>query len=202
MSGNNIATLANGTYCFHNVSLTNSAQLKVNGPVVIKLTGAITASGATSITNTARNSLGTRADGIRSILQHHRQGANGRRREQKPHGARSFVVPAEGGPVNSVRQAVARPSLSVIWGWSPETATLAASPTWPTLPASASSRVCSRVVDPAGQRGASVKRARSLQNNRPGTWWHSTDPASVGARLDAIGKNEPFNVSPLPLGEG
>jgi len=52
LSGTNIATLANGTYCFHNVSLTNSAQLKVNGPVTIKLTGTFTASGSTSVTNT------------------------------------------------------------------------------------------------------------------------------------------------------
>jgi uncharacterized repeat protein (TIGR01451 family) len=52
LSGVNIATLANGTYCFHNVTLTNSAQLKVNGPVVIKITGTLNTSGATSLTNT------------------------------------------------------------------------------------------------------------------------------------------------------
>lgn len=52
LSGTNIATLANGNYCFHNVTLTNSAQLKVNGPVVIRLTGTLSASGATSLTNT------------------------------------------------------------------------------------------------------------------------------------------------------
>jgi uncharacterized repeat protein (TIGR01451 family) len=52
LSGVNIATLANGTYCFHNITMTNSAQLKVNGPVVIKLTGALNVSGATSLTNT------------------------------------------------------------------------------------------------------------------------------------------------------
>ncbi|MGH9970087.1 MAG: HYR domain-containing protein [Pyrinomonadaceae bacterium] len=52
LSGINIATLANGVYCFNNVTLTNSAQLKVNGPVTIKLTGTLSASGATSITNT------------------------------------------------------------------------------------------------------------------------------------------------------
>lgn len=52
LSGVNIATLANGTYCFHNVTLTNSAQLKVNGPVVIKITGMLNAGGATSLTNT------------------------------------------------------------------------------------------------------------------------------------------------------
>lgn len=52
LSGINIATLANGTYCFNNVTLTNSAQLKVNGPVTIKLTGTFSAGGATSVTNT------------------------------------------------------------------------------------------------------------------------------------------------------
>lgn len=52
LSGVNIATLANGTYCFHNITLTNSAQLKVNGLVVIKLTGTLNASGATRFTNT------------------------------------------------------------------------------------------------------------------------------------------------------
>jgi hypothetical protein len=52
LSGVNIATLANGTYCFHNVTLTNSAQLKVNGPVVIKITGTLNAGGATSFVNT------------------------------------------------------------------------------------------------------------------------------------------------------
>jgi cytoskeletal protein CcmA (bactofilin family) len=51
LSGINIATLANGNYCFHNVTLTNSAQLKVNGPVVIKLTGTLSTSGATSLPN-------------------------------------------------------------------------------------------------------------------------------------------------------
>lgn len=52
LSGVNIATLANGNYCFHNVTLTNSAQLKVNGPVTIKITGTLSASGATSLNNT------------------------------------------------------------------------------------------------------------------------------------------------------
>lgn len=52
LSGVNIATLANGNYCFHNITLTNSAQLKVNGPVVIKMTGTLNASGATVINNT------------------------------------------------------------------------------------------------------------------------------------------------------
>ena len=52
LSGVNIATLANGNYCFHNVTLGNSAQLKVNGPVTIKLTGTLNASGASSLPNT------------------------------------------------------------------------------------------------------------------------------------------------------
>jgi len=52
LSGANIATLANGTYCFHNVTLSNSAQLKVTGPVVIKITGTLNAGGASSLTNT------------------------------------------------------------------------------------------------------------------------------------------------------
>jgi hypothetical protein len=54
LGGVNIATLANGNYCFHNVTLGNSAQLKVNGPVVIKLTGALNTSGATSLNNTTQ----------------------------------------------------------------------------------------------------------------------------------------------------
>jgi hypothetical protein len=52
LGGTNIATLANGTYCFHNITMTNSAQLRVNGPVVIKLTGTFSASGATVVSNT------------------------------------------------------------------------------------------------------------------------------------------------------
>ncbi|MEP6569285.1 MAG: HYR domain-containing protein [Acidobacteriota bacterium] len=52
LSGINIATLANGNYCFHNISLSNSGQLKVNGPVVIKMTGTLNTSGATSLPNT------------------------------------------------------------------------------------------------------------------------------------------------------
>jgi hypothetical protein len=52
LSGVNIATLANGNYCFHNITLTNSAQLKVNGLVTIKMTGTLNTSGATSFNNT------------------------------------------------------------------------------------------------------------------------------------------------------
>jgi len=52
LSGVNVATLANGAYCFHNLTLTNIAQLKVNGPVIIKLTGALNIGGASSFSNT------------------------------------------------------------------------------------------------------------------------------------------------------
>lgn len=52
LTGIDIATLANGIYCFHNVSLNRSAQLRVNGPVVIKLTGTLSAVGASSLPNT------------------------------------------------------------------------------------------------------------------------------------------------------
>jgi uncharacterized repeat protein (TIGR01451 family) len=55
LSGVNIATLANGAYCFNNITLTNSAQLKVNGLVTIKLTGTLNTGGATSFTNTTGN---------------------------------------------------------------------------------------------------------------------------------------------------
>lgn len=51
LSGINNATLANGTYCFHNLTLTNSGQLKVNGTVVIRLTGTLSIGGASSLTN-------------------------------------------------------------------------------------------------------------------------------------------------------
>jgi hypothetical protein len=54
LSGVNIATLANGNYCFHNVTLGNSAQLKVNGLVVIRMTGVLNTSGATSLNNTTQ----------------------------------------------------------------------------------------------------------------------------------------------------
>lgn len=52
LSGVNVATLANGTYCFHNLTIGNSAQLKVNGPVTIKLTGTLSVNGAAGINNT------------------------------------------------------------------------------------------------------------------------------------------------------
>ncbi len=52
LSGVNIATLANGNYCFHNVTVSGSSQLKVNGLVVIKMTGTLNTSGASSVPNT------------------------------------------------------------------------------------------------------------------------------------------------------
>jgi uncharacterized repeat protein (TIGR01451 family) len=54
LSGVNIATLANGNYCFHNVTLGNSSQLKVNGLVVIKMTGTLNTSGASNLNNTTQ----------------------------------------------------------------------------------------------------------------------------------------------------
>ena len=52
LSGTNVATLANGNYCFRNVTVGSSSQLKVNGPVTIKLTGTMNTSGAASVNNT------------------------------------------------------------------------------------------------------------------------------------------------------
>jgi hypothetical protein len=54
LSGVNIATLANGNYCFHNVTLGNSSQLKVNGPVLIKMTGTLNTSGSSNLNNTTQ----------------------------------------------------------------------------------------------------------------------------------------------------
>ena len=54
VNGVNIATLANGSYCFHNITLGNSGQLKVNGLVVIKLTGTLNTSGSTNLNNTTQ----------------------------------------------------------------------------------------------------------------------------------------------------
>jgi hypothetical protein len=54
INGVNIATLANGNYCFHNVTLGNSGQLKVNGLVVIKMTGVLNTSGSTNLNNTTQ----------------------------------------------------------------------------------------------------------------------------------------------------
>jgi hypothetical protein len=52
VTGINVATLANGNYCFRNITLGNSGQLRVNGPVVIKLTGTFSVGGASSLNNT------------------------------------------------------------------------------------------------------------------------------------------------------
>ncbi len=52
LSGINVATLASGTYCFRNVTLSNSAQLNVSGPVVIKMTGTLNVGGASYVNNT------------------------------------------------------------------------------------------------------------------------------------------------------
>ena len=46
------ATLANGTYCFHNVTLTNSAQLKVNGHRNYQVDRCAYAGGASTLNNT------------------------------------------------------------------------------------------------------------------------------------------------------
>lgn len=52
LTGIQNAMLAPGTYCFNNLSLANSTQLRVSGPVVIKLTGTLSVGGATTIANT------------------------------------------------------------------------------------------------------------------------------------------------------
>jgi hypothetical protein len=51
VTGNNTVTLANGSYCFHNVTLTGQARLQVTGPVAISLTGTLSAGGG-SFANT------------------------------------------------------------------------------------------------------------------------------------------------------
>jgi MBG domain (YGX type) len=48
------ATIANGTYCFHNVSLSGGSTLNLTGPVVLNLTGILNTSGG-SIVNTTNN---------------------------------------------------------------------------------------------------------------------------------------------------
>jgi hypothetical protein len=57
VSGANTLTLANGTYCFGSITLSGSAKLVVNGPVILRLTGQFTADGATitNLTNNAAN---------------------------------------------------------------------------------------------------------------------------------------------------
>lgn len=53
LSGVNVATLASGTYCFRNVTMSNSAQLNVSGPVVIKMTGTLNVGGAALVNHTS-----------------------------------------------------------------------------------------------------------------------------------------------------
>jgi hypothetical protein len=57
VSGNKTVTLANGTYCFNSITISGNAKLMVNGPVVIKLTGRLNASGGglVNLTNNATN---------------------------------------------------------------------------------------------------------------------------------------------------
>jgi hypothetical protein len=49
VSGGKAATLAPGTYCFHNLALSGGATLTVSGPVVIKLTGQLNGSGGSLV---------------------------------------------------------------------------------------------------------------------------------------------------------
>ena len=52
MSGGKTATLAAGTYCFHNVTLSGGSTLAVAGPVKIVVTGKVNASGGTFVNPT------------------------------------------------------------------------------------------------------------------------------------------------------
>jgi hypothetical protein len=52
VAGGNTATLADGTYCFHKVTLSSGATLRVNGRVVIRLTGQLSANGAAFVNST------------------------------------------------------------------------------------------------------------------------------------------------------
>ncbi len=51
ISGGNTATLADGAYCLHNITLSGGSTLRVNGPVAINLTGQLNTSGG-SVSNT------------------------------------------------------------------------------------------------------------------------------------------------------
>jgi hypothetical protein len=51
VSGKKSVTLADGTYCFHNLSLSGGSELHVNGPVKIFLTGKLEASGGSGFVN-------------------------------------------------------------------------------------------------------------------------------------------------------
>jgi hypothetical protein len=44
-------TLADGTYCFHNVTLSGGGMLRVTGPVTIKLTGELDVGGSSNLVN-------------------------------------------------------------------------------------------------------------------------------------------------------
>ena len=52
VSGNNTVTLANGTYCFHNVTASGGSTLRVTGPVRISVTGTFNASGGSMVNTT------------------------------------------------------------------------------------------------------------------------------------------------------
>jgi hypothetical protein len=52
VNGPNTATLANGTYCFHSITLNTGGTLRVNGPVVVNLTGKLTANLGSIVNNT------------------------------------------------------------------------------------------------------------------------------------------------------
>ena len=51
VTANRSVTLADGTYCFHDVSLAGGAQLRVGGPVKIFLTGKLDATGGSGFVN-------------------------------------------------------------------------------------------------------------------------------------------------------
>jgi hypothetical protein len=54
VSGGGTAVLANGSYCFHNVTVSGGSTLVINGPVKINVTGKFTDSGG-SLQNTSHN---------------------------------------------------------------------------------------------------------------------------------------------------
>jgi len=56
VSGGNVTTLANGTFCLHNLTLSGGSTLTVNGAVVINLTGQLNASGGSFANTTNRPS--------------------------------------------------------------------------------------------------------------------------------------------------
>ena len=54
VSGGNVATLADGSYCFHSVTLSGGSSLIVNGAVKINVTGTVDASGGSLVNTTLR----------------------------------------------------------------------------------------------------------------------------------------------------